>query len=117
MTENFLDLGIQAARRGENEKAVGYLSQAVKGNPASEEGWLWLGYALREPEKRRYCYERVLILIQPIKKPVRSWVSWMGRLNRKSVGKTENKRHFQQGGRECVKMGNLQQKINLVRSY
>jgi tetratricopeptide (TPR) repeat protein len=70
MPENNLDLGIQAALRGDNEKATIYLSKVVSEDPASEEGWLWLGHVLSETDKRKYCYERVL-KVNPANKDAR----------------------------------------------
>jgi tetratricopeptide (TPR) repeat protein len=62
MPENTLELGIQAALRGEKDEAAIYLSKVVSEDPSSEEGWLWLGHVLSETDKRKYCYERVLKL-------------------------------------------------------
>ena len=60
MLENNLELGLQAGKRGDKQKAVAYLSKYVIENPTSEEGWLWLGEYLPDAEKRKYCFERVL---------------------------------------------------------
>lgn len=60
MAENLLELGLQAAQKGEKEKAITYLSKYVIENPLSEEGWLYLGDLIPDNEKRKYCYERAM---------------------------------------------------------
>ncbi len=62
MTDENLTNGIRAAQAGENDLARASLAKAVKLDPASQDGWLWLGHVLNEPERRRYCYQRVLAL-------------------------------------------------------
>jgi tetratricopeptide (TPR) repeat protein len=63
MTENDnLRAGIAAAKSGDLERARGYLARAVRENPSSEEGWLWLGKCLEDKQQRKYCYEKVLQL-------------------------------------------------------
>jgi len=59
---NYLELGLQAAQRGDKAKAISYLSKYVLENPKSEDGWLWLGDCLTDIEKRSYCYNRVIEL-------------------------------------------------------
>jgi tetratricopeptide (TPR) repeat protein len=60
MIENELQIGIQAVKNGEFEKARIYLSQVVRNNPYSEDGWLWFGHSLVDTEKRIFCYRKVL---------------------------------------------------------
>lgn len=60
MTNDDLRFGIEAAKKGEFENAKSHLARAVKNNPNSEEGWLWLGNCLTDTEQRKFCYERVL---------------------------------------------------------
>jgi tetratricopeptide (TPR) repeat protein len=62
MENNDVALGIAAAKAGKIQEAQGLLVRAVQANPASEEGWLWLGHCLNEPKKREFCYKRVLSL-------------------------------------------------------
>ncbi len=62
MAENHLSLGIEAANNGDLESAKSYFARAVKENPKSEQGWLWLGKCLTDKEQRKYCYEKVLRL-------------------------------------------------------
>ena len=57
-----LNEGITAAQEGNRELARKLLSQAVRVDPESSLAWLWLGRVLDDPEKKRYCFERVMIL-------------------------------------------------------
>jgi tetratricopeptide (TPR) repeat protein len=61
MDENLLR-GIELVKAGDLKQAQAYLSRVVQSHPDSEEGWLWLGHALDDPQKRKYCYQRVLAL-------------------------------------------------------
>jgi pimeloyl-ACP methyl ester carboxylesterase len=62
MAKDFLSAGIEAARSGDLKRASSLLSQAVQADPASEQGWLWLGQCLSMPDQRMYCFRRVLAL-------------------------------------------------------
>ena len=63
MTDENLINGIRAAQAGEIDLARASLIKAIQSNPASQDGWLWLGHVLlNEPERRLYCYQRVLAL-------------------------------------------------------
>ncbi|MGB8215223.1 MAG: hypothetical protein WCE68_16865 [Anaerolineales bacterium] len=70
MTDNLLQLAIQAARAGEVEKARACFAEIVRTDPRSEAGWLGLGECLSDPEKKRFCYQRVLE-IDPANAPAR----------------------------------------------
>ncbi len=61
-SEDILSAGIAAAKSGALDKAASLLAQAVKANPASVEGWYWLGRSLFAPDRREYCFRRVLAL-------------------------------------------------------
>jgi tetratricopeptide (TPR) repeat protein len=61
MDENLLR-GIELVKAGDLKQAQIYLSRVVQSCPDSEEGWLWLGHALDDLEKRKYCYQRVLAI-------------------------------------------------------
>ncbi len=54
--------GIAAAKAGDKARAAVLLAQAVKADPASIEAWYWLGRSLDLPERRAYCFRRVLAL-------------------------------------------------------
>jgi len=60
MTEELLKLGVEAAQTGDFEKAGSYFAKVVQANPNSELGWLYLGHCLKDQNKKRFCYERVL---------------------------------------------------------
>ncbi len=60
--QDFLQAGITAAQAGDREKARALLSKAVIIDPKSEQAWLWLGLSLDEPDRRQYCFRRVLAL-------------------------------------------------------
>ncbi len=62
MEQDFFELGVQAARNGDYQKAQGYFAQVVRANPKAEKGWLYLGHCLSDPEKRAQCYRQVLKL-------------------------------------------------------
>ena len=60
--EDFLQAGMQAVKSGEREKAAALFAQAVRADPQSVDGWYWLGVCSFEPERREYCFRRVLSL-------------------------------------------------------
>ncbi len=60
--QDFLQAGITAAQAGDREKARALLSKAVIIDPKSEQAWMWLGLSLDEPDRRQYCFRRVLAL-------------------------------------------------------
>jgi hypothetical protein len=57
-----LEQGMAALKRGDNAQACQLLGQAVRANPRQERAWLALAFAVAEPERRRYCLERCLVL-------------------------------------------------------
>ena len=62
MDNQNLLLGIEEAKKGNYEKASGYLAKAVRSDPTNIDGWLFLGHCLSDVEKRRYCYQRALTI-------------------------------------------------------
>jgi tetratricopeptide (TPR) repeat protein len=48
--------GIRCVESGDLNEARRLLSRAVSANPRSAEAWLWLGRALQDPDKQRYCF-------------------------------------------------------------
>lgn len=60
--DELLKAAIAAAKSGERSQAAGLFMQVVKIDPASEQGWLGLGYCLSEPERREYCFRRALAI-------------------------------------------------------
>ena len=57
-----LQHGIAAFKAGDIQKAQSLFAGIVRRNPKSEPGWLWLGHCLSDPQKREYCYQKVLAL-------------------------------------------------------
>jgi hypothetical protein len=60
--DELLQQGKQAANAHDNALARRLLSQVVRRDPASEQGWLWLSGVVDDPERIRYCLERVLAI-------------------------------------------------------
>ena len=60
--QRLLHQGIALARSKKNLEARRILGQAVKQNPRSTLGWLWLASVVEAREQQRYCLERVLRL-------------------------------------------------------
>jgi hypothetical protein len=52
--------GLQALRDGNRQLAREMLSRAVRENPTDDDAWLGLAEAFTEPDRQRYCIERVL---------------------------------------------------------
>jgi pimeloyl-ACP methyl ester carboxylesterase len=63
MTEDALfDAAATAARAGELDEAASLFARLVTENPSSERGWLGLGFCCSDPQKREYCFHRVLAI-------------------------------------------------------
>ena len=58
--QELLNAGIDAARSGDRTQAGRIFAQVVKINPSSEKGWFYLGMCLTEPDRREYCFRKVL---------------------------------------------------------
>jgi hypothetical protein len=54
--------GIAAAKAGDKRTARRLLSEAVRLDPGSEKGWLWLSAVLDTPQGRAHCLHQVLAL-------------------------------------------------------
>jgi tetratricopeptide (TPR) repeat protein len=72
-----LGLGKQALGEGNRDLAISYFARYIQTNPASEEAWLCLGRCVNEPERREYCYRRVLAL-NPLNPEAREGLSALG---------------------------------------
>ncbi len=57
-----LRAGVAAARSGQRERARDLLIRALRQDPRSAAGWLWLSGVVDRPDEQRYCLERVLAL-------------------------------------------------------
>lgn len=60
--DEILRAGIAAAKSGDLPRAAELFTQVVKIDPSSEQGWLGLGYCVSVPERREYCFRRVLAI-------------------------------------------------------
>ncbi|RPJ17666.1 MAG: hypothetical protein EHM33_32825 [Chloroflexi bacterium] len=58
----FVQSAIDAANRGENNKALELLKQALAANPNDVEAWLVVAAVVEQPERKRQCLNRVLTL-------------------------------------------------------
>src|SRR5512144_3169833 len=53
---------IDAANRGENNKALEFCKQALAANPNDVDAWLVVAAVVEQPERKRQCLNRVLSL-------------------------------------------------------
>lgn len=53
---------VDLIRKGENKQAVNILAKLLAQNPKLEQGWLLMGLALEDPERKRFAFERTLKL-------------------------------------------------------
>jgi len=60
--EDALQKGIELAQQGDFKGASTYFASVVQSDPASEDGWFWLGLCCFDPKQREYCFRRVLTL-------------------------------------------------------
>ncbi|HTX93104.1 MAG TPA: alpha/beta fold hydrolase [Anaerolineales bacterium] len=58
--EEIIRAGIAAAKAGNIDQATALFAQAVKADPGSELGWLWLGKYISDKSQKEFCYRRVL---------------------------------------------------------
>jgi hypothetical protein len=61
-SDSNVELAMRFAQAGDFEQAAAYLAEAVKLDPGNVNAWQLFGDTLREPEKRKFCYRRVLEL-------------------------------------------------------
>src|SRR5678816_1278561 len=57
-----LDQAIEAIQAGQKAQGLAILAKLVNQEPRNERAWLWLATCVDEPEKKRYCLQRVLEL-------------------------------------------------------
>jgi hypothetical protein len=57
---SMLEEAVAHIRAGNIEQARPLLVEVIKQNPRDENAWLWMTKCVTEPEKKRYCFERVL---------------------------------------------------------
>ncbi len=58
--EETFQAGIAAAKSGDIVRAAALFAQVIQADPHSEQGWLWLGLCCSPPDRRAYCFRRVL---------------------------------------------------------
>jgi len=52
----------EALHKGERQRAISLLAQALQNNPRDQQAWLWLAVAHPEAARKIYCLEKVLAL-------------------------------------------------------
>jgi hypothetical protein len=62
MLPSELDQAIEAIQAGQKAQGLAILAKLVNQEPHNERAWLWLATCVDEPEKKRYCLQRVLEL-------------------------------------------------------
>jgi hypothetical protein len=58
----FVQSAIEAAKQGDNKKALEFLKQVLNANPNDVDAWLVLAAVVDEPQRKRQCLNRVLKL-------------------------------------------------------
>jgi len=58
----FVQSAIEAAKQGDNTKALAFLKQVLNANPNDVDAWLVLAAVLDDPARKRQCLNRVLKL-------------------------------------------------------
>src|SRR5436190_7226459 len=57
-----LEQAIEAIQAGQKAQGRAILAKLVNQEPRNERAWLWLASCVDQPEKKRYCLQRVLEL-------------------------------------------------------
>jgi len=58
----FVQSAIEAAKQGDNDKAIAFLKQVLSANPNDIDAWLVLAAIVDDPQRKRQCLNRVLKL-------------------------------------------------------
>ncbi len=58
----FVQSAIEAAKQGDNDKAIAFLKQVLSANPNNIDAWLVLAAVVEDPQRKRQCLNRVLKL-------------------------------------------------------
>lgn len=74
--DSLLEQGIAASKAGDMARARRLFIAALRIDPRSEQGWLWLGGTLTDPDERRACLEKVLA-INPANGYAREGLRWL----------------------------------------
>ncbi len=59
-TEDLIKEGIDIVNAGDLARASAIFARVVKTDPMSEQGWYWLAMSCTDPDRRKYCFQRVL---------------------------------------------------------
>lgn len=57
---SLLQQAVAYIRAGDIEKGRQLLIEVLKQNPRDEDAWLWMTTCVTEPDRKRYCFNRVL---------------------------------------------------------
>jgi tetratricopeptide (TPR) repeat protein len=76
MTEQLLQEGISALKRGDKARARACLLAVVKREKGNELAWLWLSGAVEKDDERLACLEKVLA-INPANERARQGLAWL----------------------------------------
>jgi hypothetical protein len=58
----FVQSAIEAAKQGDNNKALAFIKQVLNANPNDVDAWLVLAAIVDDPQRKRQCLKRVLTL-------------------------------------------------------
>ncbi len=58
----FVQSAIEAAKQGDNNKALAFLNQVLNANPNDIDAWLVLAAVVDDPQRKRQCLKRALTL-------------------------------------------------------
>jgi tetratricopeptide (TPR) repeat protein len=61
-TVNLMQRGMELAIHGDLDQASIIFARFVRENPASEQGWLWLGRCRSVPQEKQHCFDRILAI-------------------------------------------------------
>jgi tetratricopeptide (TPR) repeat protein len=92
MENDDLAKAIAVAKAGDLQQARTILAGIVQANPQSEQGWLWLGHCMKDPQKRLYCYQKVLT-INPRNEVARRAILTLGTNAQPAQPSTQAKQH------------------------
>lgn len=80
----FVQSAIEAAKQGDNNKALAFLKQVLNANPNDVDAWLVLAAVVDDPQRKRQCLNRVLKL-DPVNQVAREELMEMDRAEMDSM--------------------------------
>lgn len=60
--ETSLQKGVAALKSGDKKSAMQFLKQAIDENPRDVNAWLWVSSLIDDPEKKKFCFQKVLAI-------------------------------------------------------